>query len=377
MKGRVADTRTAGPVGLENRLASRKLRYIPLAVGAVAFAAGLLTGFARIGIPAPEWMLTVADLHGALMISGFLGTLISLERAVAFGRWWGYGAPAMSALGAIALLAGVISTAALCFLLAGVIMAAASCQLLIRHPALPLFLLCVASVSWVVGTSVWLNGQPMDQVAGWWLTFLVLTIVAERLELSRLVSPPKVSVAFLCVLVTLLIFGAARGEYSYASAPLTGLGLTGCAVWLLRYDIARRTVRMKGSTRFAAVCMLAGHFWLGVTGLLLLIVPPATAAFSYDAVVHTLAIGFVLSMVFGHAPIILPAVTGLRVVYTPIAYLPLALLHISLMLRVCSDLFEWTELRAASGPLTALAVIGYAVTLLLASRRAAKAHSDA
>ncbi len=337
----------------------------------------LLTGFARIGIPAPEWMLTVADLHGALMISGFLGTLISLERAVAFGRWWGYGAPAMSALGAIALLAGVISTAALCFLLAGVIMAAASCQLLIRHPALPLFLLCVASVSWVVGTSVWLNGQPMDQVAGWWLTFLVLTIVAERLELSRLVSPPKVSVAFLCVLVTLLIFGAARGEYSYASAPLTGLGLTGCAVWLLRYDIARRTVRMKGSTRFAAVCMLAGHFWLGVTGLLLLIVPPATAAFSYDAVVHTLAIGFVLSMVFGHAPIILPAVTGLRVVYTPIAYLPLALLHISLMLRVCSDLFEWTELRAASGPLTALAVIGYAVTLLLASRRAAKAHSDA
>jgi hypothetical protein len=62
-------------------------------------------------------------------------------------------------------------------------------------------------------------------------------------------------------------------------------------------------------------------------------------------------------------------------VYTPIAYLPLALLHISLTLRVCSDLFEWTELRAASGLLTALAVIGYAVTLLLASRRTAKAHS--
>lgn len=377
MKGRVADTRTAGPAGLESRLASRKLRYIPLAIGAIAFAAGLLTGFARIGIPAPESISTLADLHGALMISGFLGTLISLERAVAFGRWWGYGAPAISALGAIALLVGAISTAALCFLLAGAVMAAASCQLLIRHPALPLFLLCVASVSWVVGTSVWLNGQPMDQVAGWWLTFLVLTIVAERLELSRLVSPPKVSVAFLCALVTLLILGAARGEYGHASAPLTGLGLTGCAVWLLRYDIARRTVRMKGATRFAAVCMLAGHFWLGVTGLLLLIAPPATAAFSYDAVVHMLAIGFVLSMVFGHAPIILPAVTGLRVVYAPIAYLPLALLHISLTLRVCSDLFEWTELRAASGPLTALAVIGYAVTLLLASRRAAKAHSGA
>lgn len=374
MKGRVAASRTAGPLGLESSSALRKLRYLPLAVGAVAFATGLLTGFARIGIVAPDSILTLAELHGALMISGFLGTLISLERAVAFGRWWGYGAPAISALGAIALLAGAIPPAVLCFLLAGAIMAAASCQLLIRHPALPLFLLCVASISWIVGTSVWLAGRPMDQVSGWWLTFLILTIVAERLELSRLVSPPKVSVAILCALVTLQILGAVRGEYGHASAPLTGIGLIGCALWLLRYDIARRTVRLGGSARFAAICMLAGHFWLGVTGLLLLIAPPATAAFSYDAIVHTIAIGFVLSMVFGHAPIILPAVTGLRVAYSSLAYLPLALLHISLMLRVCSDLFEWTEWRAASGLLTALAVIGYAATLVFASRRTAKRH---
>jgi hypothetical protein len=362
---------------VEGGSALRKLRYVPLAVGAVAFATGLLTGFARIGIVVPDSILTLAELHGALMISGFLGTLISLERAVAFGRWWGYGAPAISALGAIALLAGAIPAAVLCFLLAGAIMAAASCQLLIRHPALPLFLLCVASISWVVGTSVWLAGRPMDQVSGWWLTFLILTIVAERLELSRLVSPPKISVAILCALVTLLIFGAVRGEYGHASAPLTGMGLIGCALWLLRYDIARRTVRLGGSARFAAICMLAGHFWLGVTGLLLLIAPPATAAFSYDAIVHTIAIGFVLSMVFGHAPIILPAVTGLRVAYSSLAYLPLALLHISLMLRVCSDLFGWTELRAASGLLTAVAVIGYAVTLLFASRVVARGRPGA
>jgi hypothetical protein len=212
----------------------------------------------------------------------------------------------------------------------------------------------------------------MDQVAGWWLTFLVLTIVAERLELSRLVTPPNVSVAVLCALVLLLILGAQRGEYGLASAPLTGLGLIGCAFWLLRYDIARRTIRLAGSARFAATCMIAGHVWLGVAGLLLLIMPPATAAFAYDAVIHTLAIGFVLSMVFGHAPIILPAVIGVRVVYTPLAYLPLALLHISLAIRVSSDLFEWTEPRAMSGWLTALALIGYAVTLLLASHGAAK-----
>jgi hypothetical protein len=374
MKGQAAASRSTGLPGSESRSASRKLRYIPLAIGAITFAAGLLTGFSRIGIPTPESILTLADLHGALMISGFLGTLISLERAVAFGRWWGYGAPAISALGAIALLAGATSIAMLCFLLAGAIMAAASCQLLIRHPALPLFLLCVATVTWMIGTWLWSRGQPMDQVVGWWLTFLVLTIIAERLELSRLISPPKISVALFCGLVALLIFGAARGEYGHADAPFTGLGLIGCALWLLRYDIARRTIRMGGATRFAAVCMLAGHLWLGVAGLLLLIAPPTTAAFSYDAVVHMLAIGFVLSMVFGHAPIILPAVTGVRVAYSSFAYLPLALLHVSLMLRVSSDLLGWTEPRAASGLLTALAVIGYAATLLVATRRA-KVHS--
>lgn len=375
MSGRPAASRAAGAVGPDSSLGTRKLRYIPLAIGAVAFIAGLLTGFARIGIQVPDSVLAFSELHGPLMISGFFGTLISLERAVAFGRWWGYGAPAISALGAIALLAGLIPAAALCFLLAGVIMTAASSYLLFRHPALPLFLLCVATLSWVVGTLVWLNGRPMDQVAGWWLTFLVLTIVAERLELSRLVSPPKASVAILGVLVLLLILGAQRGEYALAGAPLTGLGLLGCAFWLLRYDIARRTIRIKGQARFAAACMIAGHVWLGVTGLLILIMPPATGAFAYDAIIHTLTIGFVLSMVFGHAPIILPAVTGLRVVYSPFAYLPLALLHISLVLRVCSDLLEWTEPRAMSGLLTALALIGYAVTLVLASHGSARVRS--
>ena len=102
---------------------------------------------------------------------------------------------------------------------------------------------------------------------------------------------------------------------------------------------------------------------------MLLIAPPGTIAFSYDAAVHAIAIGFVLSMIFGHAPIILPAVIGLRVRYSSAVYLPLVLLHVSVLLRVAADLFERVELRAISGPVTIVALIGYAATLMIASRK--------
>lgn len=359
--------KAVGWIGSLPRIAPRRLRFIPLAAGAVALVSGLSAGLVRIGIPLPEPALTLAEFHGALMISGFLGTLISLERAVASGRWWSYAAPAISALGAVALLAGEARIAMLCFLLAGAILVAATVRVLLNHPSLPTFLLSVAAASWCVGSLVALDGDPMSEVTGWWLTFLVLTIAAERLELSRLIDPPRMSQVLLGVFVLLLMAGAALGEYGRASTPLAGLGLVGCSVWLFRYDIARRTIRQRGSARFAAVCMIAGHFWLGAAGLLLLVVPPAHAVFSYDAVVHTIGIGFVLSMVFGHAPIILPAITGLRIAFTPFAYLSLALLYASVSLRVGADLLELVDLRAASGLLTVLALLGYAATILAAS----------
>jgi hypothetical protein len=273
-------------------------------------------------------------------------------------------------LGAAALLAGQPRIAALCFLLASAIMTAATCVLLIRHFSLPTCLLCIAAAIWGIGTLLWLDRHSMNDVAGWWLMFPVLTIVAERLELSRLIKPPPVSQIVLGAFVLSLIIGAALGESSRAFAPFTAVGLVGSALWLLRYDVACRTVRQPGVAGFAAACMIAGHFWLMAAGVLLLAAPPAAAVFSHDAVVHAIGIGFVMSMVFGHAPMILPAVTGVRIAFTRFAYLPLALLHLSLMLRVGADLSERIELRAASGAITVIALLGYVATILIATRLA-------
>jgi hypothetical protein len=61
------------------------LRVAVVAVGMTALLAGLWAGLLRLGWPWPILRSTLPVQHGPLMVSGFLGTLIRLERAVALG----------------------------------------------------------------------------------------------------------------------------------------------------------------------------------------------------------------------------------------------------------------------------------------------------
>jgi hypothetical protein len=118
-------------------------------------------------------------------------------------------------------------------------------------------------------------------------------------------------------------------------APRTlGMVLVLLALWLLVFDLARVTVRQRGLTRYIAVCLLSGYAWLALGGALL------AAAFAYDAALHAIFVGFVFSMVFGHAPVILPAVLRVPLPYKSALYLPLVLLHASLAVRVLGSLAE-------------------------------------
>jgi len=155
----------------------------------------------------------------------------------------------------------------------------------------------------------------------WWIAFFALTIGGERLELSRyLKRAPWVRRAF-AVLVGLLVL-------SPMVPRALGVVLLLLAVWLVAFDLARVTIRQDRLPRYVAACLLAGYFWLGMAGALIAL------ATRYDAALHAFFVGFVFSMVFGHAPVILPAVLRVRFPYHPVLYLPLALLHASLAVRV-------------------------------------------
>ena len=178
----------------------RRLRLVPLAIAAVAMAFGLWTGLQRLGLPLPGAM-ELGAFHGALMIAGFLGTVIGLERAIAVGQWWAYAAPVVSAIGALALLAGAPLLAALAFLAASGVLLIASVNIVMRQFALFTIVLTIGVACWAAGTLSWLTGSPMPAVVGWWLDFLILTIAAERLELGRLVRLSSASPAALAILM--------------------------------------------------------------------------------------------------------------------------------------------------------------------------------
>ena len=60
---------------------------VPIVAGVIiALFAALWAALVRVGWQMPVLPTPIAGQHGALMISAFLGTLISLERAVALHR---------------------------------------------------------------------------------------------------------------------------------------------------------------------------------------------------------------------------------------------------------------------------------------------------
>jgi len=185
-----------------------------------------------------------------------------------------------------------------------------------------------------------------------------LTIAGERLELNRVLRLSSHVQSIFLLAVGLFLAGLIITLFNFdLGVRLAGAGMFALALWLLRYDIARYTVRKTGLTRFIAVCLLSGYIWLGLSGLLALRFGGITAGFQYDALLHTLFIGFVISMIFGHAPIIFPAVLGKFFAFQPIFYGHLVLLHLSLLLRVAGDLIGWLPGRQWGGLLNVIAVL--------------------
>jgi hypothetical protein len=344
---------------------------LPLLVfGFVALFVGTGAGLARLGWPMPEVAAGHAALHGPLMVCGFFGVVISLERAVAIGSAWAYAAPLIVGLGTAALLHGAGGATAWLYLAASAWLLAASLHLLWRQREGFMLVIVLGAVSWCVGTALWALGEPVHHIVGWWIAFLVLTIAGERLELSRFLPPSRVAKRVFALVVVALL--AALMAWPMAWAPHAfGLALVALAAWLLKQDIARRTVRQQGLTRFIAVCLLSGYFWLAVGGAVIAVAGLAPGSPAYDAALHALLLGFVFSMVFGHAPIIFPAVLRVPVPYHRMFYMPLILLHASLVLRAggaaanAPDAMRWGALGSA---LTLLAFIGVTATAVVRGR---------
>lgn len=358
------------------KLVTRLPMLIP---GFLALGVGTLAGLWRMGWDLQTLPQNLAQLHGPLMVAGFFGTVIGLERAVALGRWPAYLAPVLNGVGVIAFFAGApYVIAGTLMILGAVVFTAASLAVMKMQPVVHIALLVVGALFLVFGNIAAFGLGNIDAALPWWIGFLVLTIVGERLELSRLRptgTKPKVVLQALAI----AFIGAAVGVALDTTGAdwLFGTSLVGFAVWLALYDIARHTIRQSGLVRYVAVCLLGGYAWLAVGGAIW-----ATAetydvvVYARDAGLHAIFLGFVMTMVFGHAPIIFPAVTGMAVPYHKAFYLHLIVLHASLGLRLVGDTVDLEALRLYGSLGNAVALALFILNTVLAVRRGVKARDQ-
>lgn len=345
-----------------------KLRPPIMLMGMLSLIAGLIAGLQRLGLSVPLGIGHLPEYHGPLMICGFLGTVIGLERSVALGRLYAYAAPALTGVGSLLLVFGVSDEGGKILLTCGsLILAAVFISILRLQMALATVLMGLAAFMWAVGNVLWLSGMTVPAVTPWWAAFLVLTISGERLELSRLLQLTRsANTAFLLAVGVFVAGVALTTVTALAGLKLMGLGMIGLALWLGTHDIARHTIKMTGLTRFVAVCLLSGYFWLGVSGVMTFFVDGLGSGPMYDAMLHSLFLGFVFAMIFGHAPIIFPAVLEVAVPYTPAFYAHLVVLEISLLARVASDIGGITKAVAHSGALNEAALILFLLNTIVA-----------
>jgi len=352
----------ARPAALAATVARSALMVLVAGSLLAAVAGGLLrAGVSWGGSGGSTWPGHAAAAHSALMMSGFLGTVIAIERAVAIRLRWAFVAPFASGLGGAALLAGHPGWAAGLGVIAAMVFVAANIVVVSRHAAAHTVLLLIGAAAWLAGNLLFATGQGGDVIHPWWFAFLVLTIAAERLEMTRLMRrEPVARPSLQATLVALLAGAALSGPAPRLGGSVFGLALAALAVWLLAFDIARRTAFTHGLSRYMAVCLLSGYAWLGVAGVAWTCMSVGLPG--RDAALHALGLGFIVSMVMGHAPVILPAVARIKLLFGPWFYAPLVLLHASLALRLGGGLAN-RDLQSAGAVLNALALALFIATV--------------
>lgn len=342
-------------------------RLVALALGAACILMGLNAALLRLNLPAPVSGARLAALHGPLMLVGFLGTVIALERAVAARAPWAFLAPLGNAAGCLALMAGApdavgrgLMTAAAC------ILCAVYLRVHRRAPSAAVDVEAMGAAALLLGDVLWLGGRGIEEAIPLWLLFPTLTIVGERLELARIAFLDETVETVVEALSGAAVLGACLLLVGQGAHLVAGPALLGLAVIMAYYDVARRTIRVRGGVRFMAASMLAGYVWLALAGAVWSLWGlDGLGGSAYEIVIHAITVGFAFSMILAHAPVIIPAIVHRALPYHRLMWLPYVLLHAGMAVRVAGLLSGTAGIWQVGGAI-GVAAIGVFMVLTLA-----------
>lgn len=348
---------------------NKHILILPLVI--LGLLTGILAGWIRIGWNFP--MAGTMGEHGAYMVGGFLGTLICLERTVNYPNRLALLVPAVNSLSIVFLLAGY-SLIAYFFLLAGGIgLTIVYLNLYAKHKNFYLLLLLSGALCYVIGNALLIKSSFYPPTVMWWIAFLFLTIAGERLEFSRFLNISGTKQTVLVILLLLFVAGIVSPFHSIGGYILA-FSMIGCSVWLLKYDMAKHSLKKPGQTFYNGVLLITAYIWLGITGLFMAY--GSYFGLLYDAALHTFFLGFVFSMIFAHAPMILPAVLRLKAnLFSPSLYIWFVFLQATLLLRISGVFFATAPYKQLAGLLNGIAIIGFFVNMAVLRKLAEKKHN--
>ncbi|MDX5339375.1 MAG: hypothetical protein LPK25_10125 [Cyclobacteriaceae bacterium] len=312
----------------------------------LGLVAGISGGWIRLGYPAIP-LAEASSQHGLIMTGGFLGTLISLERAMVMAKKTWLLIPFLTGISVFAFLLG-LSDVGLLLLTTGSLGLSLIMHLqTLKQPKFHSALLYGGAVSWFIGN--FLSWQTGLIAAGstWWIGFLLFTIVGERLELSQFLPVPSCSQNALKSLLALFTVGLIVPFHTWGN-EIMGISALLIAAWLLVFDMAKVASRKAAQFRYIGIGLQVGYLWLGIHGLI--VMGMENQALYYDLMLHTFFLGFTFSMIWAHAPIIFPTIFGIRETpYHPVLWITWIGFQLSLLGRIVASILGEYELRKILG----------------------------
>jgi hypothetical protein len=338
----------------------RILKYVILPLGLVSLIAGIWGGLSRLGLWSSNPSL-ILD-HGAIMVGGFLGTLIMFERTVTEKKYPAILIPSINALSILLFWWGFKIEAFYVLFACALLFLVHSAHRLIRFKSESLMLEILGQCCYLLGFAGLIMGKIYPTIVPLWMSFLLFTIAAERLELSKFLPSTPLKTWLFRGVMTLSLVGALLPFHGIGKT-IFAIGLIGSGLWLISFDMALKSIKRTGQHRFTGWALLSGFFWLAITGFILL--AQGMHFGLYDAAIHAFFLGFVFHMIFAHAPIIIPGLLSVKFrPYHSILYLPLVVLFLSVALRVALNLQLIHLHLKYSGLLSGVSIVMFILTMI-------------
>ncbi|MBI0126686.1 multicopper oxidase domain-containing protein [Bifidobacterium sp. W8101] len=372
------------------RTALPRSRMALLLGAGLAALLGLVAALIRADLIHPSGRVPLADLHGGLMVYGFLGAAIGLERAVAYRSGgsgkpaWGFLAPALGLLGSLLCLLSLLASSCgaapawvkveliggIPWTLSMLVLTAIYSAIWRRQPSAEVIIQVLGSLVGLVGAAGWVAGLDAAVLAPTWLFFLVLTIVGERVELARAVfSDVRLESGILGLSLLAVLMLPVQAMAPSVGYPLLGLSLGLLLLVMASHDVAKGTFRHGGLPGFMGTCMLSAYAWGLLAALIWMVAPLDSSTYWGDMALHALAVGFIMTMVIAHVCMIVPSVIRRPLPFHPLLWGAWALMQVGLLIRLLGAIRLYTPLWKAGNLLNVLGILSMMLTVVYLAAR--------